>query len=172
MYDFCNMPMLQPHLNTLFCLADRKSTSGMRQSRPAIAFDAACYFKLATCQVQEVSGEFRPVTLYRHKQHAETVVLDFGDDEYEGLEGDYSLIDTNLSDSDGSPIAYKDLSMCSKSPRLAPPVSCQPPAAATGEDEFLAPPASAIDEDKRLVRHPHHTHEWCAPHVRLIYTPG
>ena len=141
-----------------FCFADRKSTSGMRQSRPVLEFEATSYFKFATCQVQEVDGQYRPVTLHQHKQHASTIVLDFGGDEYEGLEGDYSFVDKQLRDGDGSLIEYIDLSMCSMLPRQAPPISLQP------QPFSLRQPSLRTDKDKLVVQHAHQ-HTKSVPHA-------
>lgn len=57
-------------------------------------------------EVQEEDGSWRHCTLY-YMSESEIVVLWFGKDEYEGLQGDYRIVDGKLLDGDKDEVPYR-----------------------------------------------------------------
>lgn len=77
-------------------------------------FVDAHYAQECRLEVQEEDGSWRPATLYRHRRHHNTVVVSFGDGEYEGLCGTYRFnrsppLKHQLQDGDGDIIPTRGM---------------------------------------------------------------
>ena len=74
------------------------------------------YEYYASLEILEENGNYKKAELYRRKDCTSIIALHFCDDEFEGLDGNYSMTDDKkIWDSEGSEIHYRNMS------KLKPP---------------------------------------------------
>ena len=73
------------------------------------------YEYYASLEILEQNGNYKKAELYRRKDCKSIIALHFCDDEFEGLDGDYSMTDDRkIWDSAGSEIRYRNMSNCNR----------------------------------------------------------
>ena len=94
------------HYEKIYIISKKESNTQLEHSN--IAKKALLTTPIMTCQVQETDGEWKAVTVYNHPHSKKAIILHFGNEEYEGLDGNYTYKSAKLHDGDGEIIRHKN----------------------------------------------------------------